>query len=234
MGVVKDGCTTTGFLPSSEVFAIHYPGYPSSMSCAIETLGGTQGIRKAHSSQSNRLELHFRHQEPYSHPAFGDLRPCNNLLLKISKTKSNAGQTQPQSELLASKQDEVQIPENDRVHFDIVARVPEAYHFDGMVDYQHVVPVHADGARKKKRNWIEIKDPHSDKGGLMDIDQEDAMILLPQLFAPKDVPDNLVLKPSVTLSAKKNQEEPVQHQWEMDMEPVLAIDFGISDILCLF
>ncbi|ONH95300.1 hypothetical protein PRUPE_7G062100 [Prunus persica] len=185
---------------------------------------------QAHSSQSNRLELHFRHQEPYSHPAFGDLRPCNNLLLKISKTKSNAGQTQPQSELLASKQDEVQIPENDRVHFDIVARVPEAYHFDGMVDYQHVVPVHADVARKKKRNWIEIKDPHSDKGGLMDIDQEDAMILLPQLFAPKDVPDNLVLKPSVTLSAKKNQEEPVQHQWEMDMEPVLAIDFGISEI----
>ncbi|CAL8169704.1 unnamed protein product [Prunus armeniaca] len=230
MGVVKDGSTTTGFLPSSEVFAIHYPGYPSSMSRAIETLGGTQGIRKAHSSQSNRLELHFRHQEPYSHPAFGDLRPCNNLLLKISKTMSNAGQTQPQSELLASKQDEVQIPENDQVHFDIVARVPEAYHFDGMVDYQHVVPVHADVARKKKRNWIEIKDPHSDKGGLMDIDQEDAMILLPQLFAPKDVPDNLVLKPSVTLSAKKNQEEPVQHQWEMDMEPVLAIDFGISEI----
>lgn len=46
MGVVKDGSTTTGFLPSSEVFAIHYPGYPSSMSRAIETLGGTQGIRK--------------------------------------------------------------------------------------------------------------------------------------------------------------------------------------------
>ncbi|PQQ17858.1 hypothetical protein Pyn_24437 [Prunus yedoensis var. nudiflora] len=119
----------TGFLPSREVFAIHYPGYPSSMSRAIETLGGTQGIRKAHSSQSNRLELHFRHQEPYSHPTFGDLRPCNNLLLKISRTKSNAGQTQPQR----------------------------------MVDYQHVVPVHADGARKKKRNWIEIKDPHSGK-----------------------------------------------------------------------
>ena len=31
-----------------------------------------------------------------------------------------------------------------------------------------------------------------DRGGLMDIDQEDVMILLPQFFAPKDVPDNLV------------------------------------------
>lgn len=45
MGVVKDG-TATGFLPSKQVFAIHYPGYPSSMSRAIETLGGTEAIRK--------------------------------------------------------------------------------------------------------------------------------------------------------------------------------------------
>ncbi|KAM1201096.1 hypothetical protein FF1_017406 [Malus domestica] len=255
MGVVKDG-TATGFLPSKQVFAIHYPGYPSSMSRAIETLGGTEAIRKARTSQSSRLELHFRPEDPYAHPAFGDLRPCNNFLLKISKTKSSAGQTdqvsnrtlkrslqdatdlgkgiqssEPESELLALKEDELQKPDNDQLNFDIVARVPEAYHFDGMVDYQHVIAVHADVARKKKRNWTEIDEPHLDKGGLMDVNQEDVMILLPQLFAPKDVPDSLVLKPSATLSAKKNQEEPVQHQWEMSMEPVLALDFGISDIL---
>ncbi|XP_048439763.1 general transcription factor 3C polypeptide 5 isoform X2 [Pyrus x bretschneideri] len=254
MGVVKDGAAT-GFLPSKQVFAIHYPGYPSSMSRAIETLGGTEAIRKARTSQSSRLELHFRPEDPYAHPAFGDLRPCNNFLLKISKTKSSAGQSdqvsdrtfkrslqdatdlgkgiqssEPESELLARKEDELRKPDNDQLNFDIVARVPEAYHFDGMVDYQHVIAVHADVARKKKRNWTEIEEPHFDKGGLMDVDQEDVMILLPQLFAPKDVPDSLVLKPPATLSAKKNQEEPVQHQWEMSMEPVLALDFGISEI----
>ncbi|XP_061989471.1 transcription factor tau subunit sfc1-like isoform X2 [Rosa rugosa] len=245
MGVVKDG-TISGFLPSSQVFGVHYPGYPSSISRAIDTLGGTQAIHKAHSSHSNnnnnRLELHFRHDDPYSHPAFGDLRSCNTFLLKISKTKSAGGQidqvsahnldtsvqlTQPESDLLDGKQ-----PETDQVTVcaDIVARVPQAYHFDGMVDYQHVIAVHADVARKRKRNWVETEEPHFDRGGLMDIDQEDVMILLPQLFAPKDVPDNLVLKPSGTLSVKKNQEEPVQHQPEMDMEPVLAIDFGITEI----
>ncbi|XP_050376747.1 uncharacterized protein LOC126791048 isoform X1 [Argentina anserina] len=215
MGVVKDG-TISGCLPNSQVLGIHYPGYPSSMSRAIDTLGGTQAIHKACSSlSSNRLELHFRHDDPYSHPAFGDLRPCKNFLLKISKTKS----------------DQVPTPETDQVNLcaDIVARLPQAYHFDGMADYQHVIAVHADVARKRKRNWVETEEPQSDRGGLMDIDKEDVMILLPQLFAPKDVPDNLVLRPSGTLSAKKNQ-EPLQHQLEMDMEPVLAIDFGITEI----
>ncbi|KAK9947270.1 hypothetical protein M0R45_002904 [Rubus argutus] len=233
MGVVKDG-TVSGFLPSSsggggeQVFAIHYPGYPSSISRAIDTLGGTQGIRKAHHSHPNsRLELHFRHDDPYSHPAFGDLRPCHNFLLKISKTKSAGGQNDqvskrcpqlsPETELLAAQQVEILTPETHQLNVcaDIVAPVPQAYHFDGMVDYQHVIAVHADAARKRKRNWVETEEPHFDRGGLMDVDQEDVMILLPPLFAPKDVPDNLVLKPSGTLSVKKNQEEPVQHQLEI-------------------
>lgn len=31
-----------------------------------------------------------------------------------------------------------------------------------------------------------------EKGGLMDVDQEDLMILLPSLFSSKDMPDNIV------------------------------------------
>lgn len=45
LGEIKDG-TISGFLPSTEAFAVHYPGYPLSMFRAIETLGGTEGIRK--------------------------------------------------------------------------------------------------------------------------------------------------------------------------------------------
>ena len=32
--------------------------------------------------------------------------------------------------------------------------------YEGMVDYQHVVAVHADVARRKKRNWAEVEEPH--------------------------------------------------------------------------
>lgn len=96
-----------------------------------------------------------------------------------------------------------------------------------MADYQHVVAVHADVARRKKRNWTEVEEPQfgeafiflfslllekwhvkyhvwfvfpikiiysqlSEKGGLIDLDEDDVMMILPPLFAPKDVPENLV------------------------------------------
>lgn len=45
MGVIEDG-SISGFLPSTKLFAVHYPGYPSSVTRAVETLGGTDGIVK--------------------------------------------------------------------------------------------------------------------------------------------------------------------------------------------
>lgn len=45
MGVIKDGMIS-GCLPSDNAFAVHFPGYPSSTSRAVETLGGSEGILK--------------------------------------------------------------------------------------------------------------------------------------------------------------------------------------------
>lgn len=45
MGVIKDG-TISGYLPSTSTFAVHLPGYPSSLSRAVEVLGGIEGIQK--------------------------------------------------------------------------------------------------------------------------------------------------------------------------------------------
>ncbi|XP_062170163.1 uncharacterized protein LOC133875905 [Alnus glutinosa] len=212
MGEIESG-TISGVLPSMEAFVVHYPGYPSSTTRAVETLGGIEGIVKAHSSHSNKLELRFRPDDPYSHPAFGELRPCNDLLLKISKKMSSG--------------------DDGHICADIVARVSEGYHFEGMADYQHVVAVHADAAKQRKkgkRQWGEIEDPHFEKGGLMDVDQEDVMILLPPLFSPKDVPENLVLRPPPTLNSKTKQDEVAQQELKVDVEPVLAIDFNIKEI----
>lgn len=82
----------------------------------------------------------------------------------------------------------------------------------GMVDYQHVLGVHADVARKKKRNWDDVEPQFGacllkkryiiekcnflcnfvEKHGLIDADQEDLMILLPPLFSLKNIPENVV------------------------------------------
>ncbi|RVW70202.1 hypothetical protein CK203_051517 [Vitis vinifera] len=43
-----------------------------------------------------------------------------------------------------------------------------------------------------------------------------------------------VLRPSMTLNLKKKQEGVVQQRWEMGIEPCLAIDFEIKDILIIY
>lgn len=259
MGVIKDG-KVSGNLPSNEVFAVHYPGYSSSTSRAIQTLGGSEAILKARSSKSNKLELRFRPEDPYSHPAFGEVRPCNNLLLKMSKKKTSqpcdgqspklSNQTfkhplhdaadvgnvpeihQLESDSVVSRKEAEKQKSEDQVNLfaDIVARVSEAYHFDGMADYQHVVAVHADVARRKKRNWTEVEEPQFEKGGLIDLDEDDVMMILPPLFAPKDVPENLVLRPSVIPSSLKKEARVEQNISEKDIESGLAIDFNIKEI----
>ncbi|XP_010421273.1 PREDICTED: general transcription factor 3C polypeptide 5 isoform X2 [Camelina sativa] len=225
MGIIENG-TISGNLPSKEAFVIHYPGYPSSIPRALETLGGIQGITTARESMSNKLELHFRPEDPYAHPAWGVQRPCNGFLLKISKEavkKDSLPESQP---VLATK--DACLPEAcPPLCADIVARVSESYCFDGMADYQHVIPIHADIAQQKKRKWMEVK-PLAGNNDLMDMADEDVMMLLPQFFAPKDMPDNLVLRLPVTSPKKK--EEPTQTLYEIDIGPVFAIDFGVKEI----
>ncbi|KAL8122345.1 hypothetical protein AgCh_018908 [Apium graveolens] len=249
MGVIDDG-SISGFLPSTKLFAVHYPGYPSSISRAVETLGGSDGIVKARSSQVNKLELHFRPEDPYSHPAFGELYHCNSFLLKISKngvgeTSSAVDMENTSKSVLAdsnnqdpkisfsesletehidqigsevvSASETVKPQASEEVQgnlcADIVAQVTESYHFNGMADYQHVLAVHADISRRKKRNWADV-DPQFEKRGLLDVDQEDLMMLVPPLFSPKDMPEKLVLKPSMEVTLKQKQVKVVQHRWE--------------------
>ncbi|CAN0893351.1 General transcription factor 3C polypeptide 5 [Linum grandiflorum] len=228
MGVIEDG-KVEGTLPSNEVFAVQYPGYPSSIPRAIQTLGGTKAITKARASKSNNLELHFRPEDPYSRPILGELCPCNGLLLKIVKTQPSS-QNADNSPTTTADKGRSEVEDEAKVSAEIVGRVTEAYRFEGMADYQHVVAVHADVARRKKRNWTEMDKPHFETAGLMDLDQEDVMILPPPSFSAKDTPSNIVLRPTSTASSKKKSEDVVENYMEMNMEPSLAIDFNIKEI----
>ncbi|XP_022157189.1 general transcription factor 3C polypeptide 5-like isoform X2 [Momordica charantia] len=222
MGKLRDN-TISGLLPTNHAFAVHYPGYPLSKRRAIETLGGTQSILKVHGLQSNKLELRFRPEDPYSHPTYGELRPCCCFLLKICHSKGDA--------IEGIMKDEREVPIEDEVNlkFEMVAHVPEAYHFEGMADYQHVVATHADATKRKKGSWTEMREPCLGKVNVIDVDKEDIMILVPPLFAVKDVPESLVLKPPATIIPRKKAET-LHIPYEVDIEPVLAIDFNIKDI----
>ncbi|XP_020578392.1 transcription factor tau subunit sfc1-like [Phalaenopsis equestris] len=231
--VIKDGAVS-GVLPEAEVVAVHYPGYPSSASRAIETLGGLQKITKAfgcalqnldgtQDSDKDRrrfLTLKFRPEDPYCHPAFGEPRPSTSLLLKISRTpnvndSAYAGVSPERAEQLSA---------------DVVANVSLAYRFEGMADYQHVIAVHAAESRRKKRPWVSDDELFLDDEGNVDMDNEDVMKLVPPLFARKDKPEMIVLNTPTNLLSESLQKGAVEYSWEMDIQPCHAIPFSIHKI----
>ncbi|KAG7533492.1 Transcription factor IIIC subunit 5 HTH domain [Arabidopsis thaliana x Arabidopsis arenosa] len=98
-----------------------------------------------------------------------------------------------------------------------------------MADYQHVIPIHADIAQQKKRKWMDV-DSLTGISDLMGLADEDVMMLLPQFFAPKDIPDNVALKPPATSGPKKKDDAATQNFYEIDVGPVFAIDFSVKEI----
>ncbi|KAL5220990.1 hypothetical protein ABZP36_025703 [Zizania latifolia] len=193
----------SGTLPAAEAFAVHYPGYPSSPARAAETLGGLPAIAKVWGSDPGpRLELRFRPEDPYCHPAFGEPRISTGLVLRISRPKD--GTAPPRAE--------------------VVARVRSAHHFEGMADFQHVVPVHA--AEVRKRKYSECPNSKQD----LESDNGDVMMLVPPLFSIKDKPTQIALLPSSNALSKSMQRGVVQHRWEMDIGPTLALPFNVQAV----
>ena len=45
MGFIENG-RIEGLIPEKTLFAVNYPGYPSSLDRAVETLGGQEAISK--------------------------------------------------------------------------------------------------------------------------------------------------------------------------------------------
>ncbi|CAL5028421.1 unnamed protein product [Urochloa decumbens] len=202
---ITDGAVS-GTLPATEAFAVHYPGYPSSPARAARTLGGLPAIAKVRSSGPGAcLELRFRPEDPYCHPAFGESRATTGLVLRLSRRKGAAA---PLAE--------------------VVARVRTAYHFEGMADFQHVVPVHAAQVRKRKRLDSQNDYQHLDKTGHQETDDGDVMMLVPPLFSVKDRPTKIALLPSSNAVSRTMHRGVIQERWEMKVGPTLALPFNIQ------
>ncbi|PKA65781.1 hypothetical protein AXF42_Ash017305 [Apostasia shenzhenica] len=193
--ILKEG-TVSGVLPEAEVLAVHYPGYPTSTSRAIKTLGGLPRIAKAWSSAVQNLcgsqdinkdrrrflKLKFRPDDPFCHPAFAEPRPSSGLLLRISRTRTAHRTATSGVPPLA-----------EHLSVDVVSRVSLAYNFEGMADYQHVIAVHAAESRKKKRTLDLVNELYLGDNVKVDVDHGDLMMLVPPLFARKDKSENIVV-----------------------------------------
>ncbi|CAL5362764.1 unnamed protein product [Camellia sinensis] len=182
-----------------------------SMNGFLATTIHVDKVQMARSLQSNKLGLHFRPEDPYSHPAFGELQPCNNFLLKITKKAVRNGQDAENTDRVSTclSEDEIHLNQksctesvkNDQ-HVDecqidsitapteVKAQLPEEVQEDISADI--VARVSEAYYFNERRETGQIWN-HNLKCGLMDVDQKDLMILVPPLFSIKDVPEKVVL-----------------------------------------
>ncbi|KAJ7536244.1 hypothetical protein O6H91_12G062100 [Diphasiastrum complanatum] len=233
MGSIREG-RISGKIPEQQQFAVKYPGYPTSLARAIQTLGGEDSISKVHSSDTSYLELHFRPEDPHSHPAFGELHKTSGLLLRISRQtkKAHIENSFSQGDVVGGKHTQKERGNDGHdnegsleICANIVSRIHHSYNFDGMADYQYVLPMHANMPNGKKFHHI---DTCTEKRGSMEL--EEVMMIVPPLFSLKDMPEEIVLRSSSRAKTKKKDNQQAEHGTEMDLIPNAGIDFKVEDV----
>ena len=107
-------------LPDREAVCIEYPGYIRSFEAALATLGGTAKVAQTFQGQKHRpLSLHFRPDDPLSHPLDGERQELSGCLLRFSRKASADRSASP------------------AVSATIVARLTTSYNFTGIADFQY-------------------------------------------------------------------------------------------------
>ncbi|KAK9838763.1 hypothetical protein WJX74_002871 [Apatococcus lobatus] len=106
-------------IPEAQALCVEYPGYIQNFEAALETLGGFQKIAQSFQlPKPGPLSLHFRPDDPLSHPLDGVRRELSGCLLRFSrKLGAGAQDAAPKAE--------------------IVARTTTSYSFTGIADYQY-------------------------------------------------------------------------------------------------
>jgi hypothetical protein len=109
------------------MFLVEFPGIVINDAAALATFGGAAGVAAAIGTPGAMLPLHLRSEDPQSTAIFGDRVPTKNLVVRVVRRRG--------------------APADAPVRAEVVARVPEAFSFKGMADFQ--VP----RARRRGAQW---------------------------------------------------------------------------------
>ncbi len=108
----RGGCP----LPQASMFLVEFPGIVINDAAALATFGGAAGVAAAIGTPGAMLPLHLRAEDPQSTAIFGDRVPTKNLVVRVVRRRG--------------------APADAPVRAEVVARVPEAFSFKGMADFQ--------------------------------------------------------------------------------------------------
>jgi hypothetical protein len=156
-------------LPKSTMIMVEFPGVVMNDAAAMETFGGPAGVAAAMNTQGAMLPLRLRPDDLQSSPIFGDRVPTKNLVVRV-KRRRGAGP----SELVKA---------------DVVARVPEAFSYKGMADFQFLDLLNADRRREDVMGGEQLDDDlNEDVGSLLDEQADVPLQLVPPIFSKNDKP----------------------------------------------
>eukprot|EP01125_Pyxidicula_operculata_P011073 TRINITY_DN3616_c0_g3_i1.p1 TRINITY_DN3616_c0_g3~~TRINITY_DN3616_c0_g3_i1.p1 ORF type:complete len:635 (+),score=194.89 TRINITY_DN3616_c0_g3_i1:166-2070(+) len=188
-------------LPKKEYICIEYPGIVKNVDKAIETLGGSDSINKAISTQSRYLALNFRPSSSFSHPIHGDLVRTSNLLLKLTKSDDASP-----------------------VEHEILGTIKQTYKFRGMADFIYFPSQEQKSDVEPKEQTVDIPEETE----LKLVPALFSKIDLPQDY---DFKDSRLLKKSKKDTQQQQQQQQTQNNEEEGAEgPVSLCSFSQKDI----
>ncbi|RVE65406.1 hypothetical protein OJAV_G00116200 [Oryzias javanicus] len=114
------GSSSTVELRDRKLVCVEYPAVVRNTDKMLETLGGEQTVSKTFADPNRRLELRFRPQDPFCHPACGNRLSSSNILLRVRRR--------------VRRKD----PKDTEIQMEIVGIIGTTYKFQGQVDFQYL------------------------------------------------------------------------------------------------
>ncbi|XP_019396405.1 PREDICTED: general transcription factor 3C polypeptide 5 [Crocodylus porosus] len=162
---------------------VEYPGLVRDVEKMLRTLGGEDGVSRIYADPSKRLELYFRPQDPYCHPACANRFPTSTMLLKVTRRRRmprapEAGEAPPPPEATFEMQ--------------ILGVVTTVYKFQGMSDFQYLA-MHSgpDGKQTSMYDKVLMLKPEKEEF----YNRELPLYIPPPIFSRLDTPVDYYYRP---------------------------------------
>ncbi|XP_072285727.1 general transcription factor 3C polypeptide 5 isoform X2 [Pyxicephalus adspersus] len=164
---------------------VEYPGLVYNVDKMLCTLGGEEGVSRVYADPAKRLELYYRHKDPYCHPLCANRFPTTTMILRV-KIKT-----------LKKRSDEIknesQTPEQ-KISMEIIGVVGTVYKFQGMSDFQYLAfAKKPNGPRNSLYNKVILKKPEKEEFFHNDL----PLHIPPPIFSRLDNPVDYHYRPNI-------------------------------------
>ncbi|XP_074594264.1 general transcription factor IIIC subunit l(2)37Cd [Brevipalpus obovatus] len=173
-----------------ELVSIEYPGIVQNLDNMMDTIGGTDKLRKTFEDPASRLEVFPRPNDIHSHPLMGDRVSSNNLLVKCIRRK------------VTTDEGEVKYVYEAQV----MGLISVSYKFESLADFQYLPMerVQDEGSNAGYRSIYNDILPEKPLNSMQIFNKDAPLFLLPTIFSRFDSPIDYYYRDPPVRSDKSN------------------------------